>query len=89
MVQLLVGLICKARPSTDFGRIVFRALQGIGGSGLYTMAQICILEICPKSPPAMIGLMIGGTLSVSFVLGPVLGGAIAGTTHWTWIFNIK
>ncbi|KAK3392957.1 major facilitator superfamily domain-containing protein [Podospora didyma] len=60
--------------------IVARALQGIGGSGLYSLAQVCLVEQGPHRPE-IVGALVGITLSISYVLGPLLGGAISG---WTW-----
>ena len=72
--------------------IVFRALQGIGGSGLYSMGLIIALKAIPMSK---IGIMSGGigiVLVLGGVLGPILSGAI---THdhrsesWRWIFYMN
>jgi MFS family permease len=63
-------------------------LQGIGGAGLYSLAQICLVEIGLGGPEA-VGAMVGMTLSISYVLGPLLGGVIAQEWHWRAIFAIK
>jgi MFS family permease len=48
--------------------IAFRALQGVGGAGLYSMAFIVLPEVTPpKNIPVMSGL-IGGVTVVSAVL---------------------
>ncbi|KAH6628404.1 major facilitator superfamily domain-containing protein [Chaetomium tenue] len=60
--------------------IAGRAVQGMGGSGLYSLAQVCLLEQGP-SRPEVVGALVGITLSVSFILGPLLGGALA---EWNW-----
>ncbi|KAK4145773.1 putative multidrug resistance protein [Dichotomopilus funicola] len=60
--------------------IAGRAVQGMGGSGLYSLAQVCLLEQGP-SRPEVVGALVGVTLSISFLLGPVLGGALA---EWNW-----
>ena len=52
----------------------------MGGSGLYSLAQVCLLEQGP-SRPELVGGLVGVTLSISFLLGPLLGGAIA---EWNW-----
>jgi MFS family permease len=75
--------------SADPSRIVFRALQGIGGSGLYSLAQVVLFEVGPSHRPSLLGAMIGITLAVSFVLGPVLGGLISLKVTWRWVFWIK
>lgn len=64
----------------SFYSIAGRALQGMGGSGLYSLAQVCLLEQGP-SRPEIVGALVGITLSVSFLLGPLLGGAIS---EWNW-----
>ncbi|KAK3365147.1 major facilitator superfamily domain-containing protein [Lasiosphaeria ovina] len=60
--------------------IAARALQGIGGSGLYSLAQVCLIEQGPNRPE-VVGALVGITLSISYILGPLLGGAIS---NWTW-----
>ncbi|KAK3298492.1 major facilitator superfamily domain-containing protein [Chaetomium fimeti] len=60
--------------------IAGRAVQGVGGSGLYSLAQVCLLEQGP-SRPEVVGALVGITLSVSFILGPLLGGVLA---EWNW-----
>ncbi|EAA36192.2 MFS general substrate transporter [Neurospora crassa] len=68
--------------------IAARALQGIGGSGLYSLAQVCLLEQGP-SKPEMVGALVGITLSISYVLGPLLGGGISAGWTWRGIFWIN
>ncbi|KAI0388569.1 putative MFS multidrug transporter [Xylariaceae sp. FL0594] len=69
--------------------IVCRVFQGMGGSGLYSLAQIALFEIGPVHKPSLMGALIGLTLAVSYVLGPVLGGVISTTANWRWIFWIN
>ncbi|CAJ2503880.1 Uu.00g112740.m01.CDS01 [Anthostomella pinea] len=69
--------------------IIFRALQGMGGSGLYSLGQIVLFEVGPAHNPSLMGALIGLTLAVSYVLGPVLGGIISSLSTWRWIFWIN
>jgi MFS family permease len=48
-----------------------------------------MVEIGPSNHPGLVGALIGATLSISFVLGPILGGLITHLAAWQWIFNIK
>ncbi|KAB5559884.1 major facilitator superfamily domain-containing protein [Coniochaeta sp. 2T2.1] len=68
--------------------IVGRALQGIGGAGLYSLSQICLIEL-GLGGPETVGAMVGVTLSISYVLGPLLGGVISSRWNWTGIFMIN
>ncbi|PHH49681.1 putative transporter C3H1.06c [Ceratocystis fimbriata CBS 114723] len=69
--------------------IICRAFQGIGGSGLYSLAQIAVVEMGPIRTPSLVGAMIGITLAIALVLGPILGGLISYYAGWRWIFNMN
>ena len=69
--------------------IIFRTLQGIGGTGLYSLAMVICPEISPPKYLHHVVSAIGATVAISGVMGPVLGGVITGTTTWRWIFWLK
>lgn len=53
--------------------IACRVLQGIGGSGLYSLAFVIIPEIAPQAKMQQVtGAVIGGVVAVAGVLGPVV-----------------
>jgi EmrB/QacA subfamily drug resistance transporter len=73
----------------------FRAFQGIGAGGIMPLALAVIGDIIPPRERARYqGYMMAVFASAS-VLGPVLGGLLAGTTDflgvagWRWIFYIN
>lgn len=68
---------------------MFRALQGIGGAGLYSLTTIALPEVGPGHRPEIIGKIIGITLSVSFIIGPILGGVIPQISTWRVIYWLK
>ncbi|KAI4604318.1 hypothetical protein KJ359_000453 [Pestalotiopsis sp. 9143b] len=82
------SLACGLAPDMK-SLVAFRAFQGIGGSGLYSLAQTGLFEVGPKDKPSLLGALIGMTLAISFVLGPVLGGSITNFCSWRWIFYIN
>ncbi|KAI0835531.1 MFS general substrate transporter [Hypoxylon sp. FL0890] len=87
---LFVGFsIGCARSTTMTQLIVCRAFQGIGGSGLYSLSQIVLFEAGPSDKPSLMGGLVGITLAVSYVLGPILGAVISSTTEWNIIFWIN
>ncbi|KAI2470152.1 MFS general substrate transporter [Annulohypoxylon bovei var. microspora] len=87
---LFVGFsIGCARATTMTQLIVCRAFQGMGGSGLYSLSQVVLFEAGPSDKPSLMGGLIGTTLAVSYVLGPILGAVISSTTEWPIIFWIN
>lgn len=70
-------------------RIVFRALQGIGGGGCFSLCTIFIIEIVPPEKYTKYVSNISVVTALALLLGPIVGGAIAATISWRWIFIIK
>lgn len=69
--------------------IACRALQGVGGSGLYSLTFVILPEISPPKMFQAMGALVGAVVAMAGVLGPVLGGVITHYTTWKWIFWIK
>lgn len=66
--------------------IACRALQGIGGSGLYALAIILITEISTPKTTATLSGLIGATVAISGALGPLVGGLLTQYASWRWVF---
>ncbi|KAM4055668.1 major facilitator superfamily protein [Hirsutella rhossiliensis] len=69
--------------------IAFRAFQGIGGSGLYSLTMIILPEVCPYQLRQYIGSIVGLVIAGSGALGPVLGGLLTHYGSWRWVFWIN
>jgi EmrB/QacA subfamily drug resistance transporter len=73
----------------------FRAFQGIGAGGLFSLAFAIIGDIIPPRQRARYQGYFMAVFGTSSVLGPVVGGALAGQNHllgldgWRWIFLIN
>jgi EmrB/QacA subfamily drug resistance transporter len=73
----------------------FRAIQGIGAGGLFSMALAIIGDIVPPRQRARYQGYFLAVFGTSSVLGPVLGGLFAGAdtilgvSGWRWIFYIN
>jgi MFS family permease len=78
-------------PLTNAHRIIFRAFQGMGGSGIYSMVTIMNPEMVPSSQWGTYVAITSVVFVLSSVLGPVLGGVINGHNHssWRWVFLLK
>lgn len=63
-----------------------RALQGIGGGGLFAISQAAIADVVsPRERGKYQGYM-AGTWGVASTAGPVLGGWVTDHLTWRWIF---
>lgn len=77
--------------------IAFRALQGLGGAGLFAMAFIVIADLFPPAERGKYQGFIGATFGLASVLGPLAGGfltdhggkIISGVSGWRWIFYVN
>jgi EmrB/QacA subfamily drug resistance transporter len=74
---------------------VFRAVQGIGAGGLMSLALAIIADIVPPRERAKYQGYFMAVFGTSSVLGPVIGGFLAGRdsilgiTGWRWIFYVN
>jgi EmrB/QacA subfamily drug resistance transporter len=79
--------------------IVARALQGIGGGGLFTTAFAIIGDLYPPNERAKLGGMFGAVFGLASVIGPLVGGYFTdhGTVTllghlvagWRWVFYLN
>lgn len=77
--------------------ILFRAIQGLGGAGLFAMAFIIIADLFPPAERGKYQGFVGAVFGTSSVLGPWLGGLltdhftdiIPGVAGWRWVFYVN
>ncbi|MEZ4424131.1 MAG: MDR family MFS transporter [Gemmatimonadota bacterium] len=77
--------------------IAFRAVQGLGGAGLFAMAFIVIADLYPPAQRARYQGFVGAVFGVASVLGPLVGGLltdhggglIPGVEGWRWVFYVN
>ena len=66
--------------------IVARAVQGLGGAGLFSMAQASIADVVsPRERGRYQGYM-ASMWGVSSIAGPILGGWATDHLSWRWVF---
>src|SRR3954454_11633311 len=91
----VVGSVLSAFAHTMYQLAAFRALQGIGAGGLFSLALTIIGDIVPPRERAKYQGYFLAVFGTSSVLGPVLGGLFAGAdtilgiTDWRWVFLIN
>jgi MFS family permease len=69
--------------------IIFRALQGVGASGIYAMVTVIQPEMVPPEKWGNFVAVVAVVYVLSSVLGPVLGGLINNNGSWRWVFLLK
>ena len=56
--------------------ILFRALQGVGGAGLFSLAFIIIADLFPPNVRGRYQGLLGATFGIASVVGPWIGGLL-------------
>lgn len=88
VIFLVFSMACAVSKSM-LQLIVFRALQGVGGSGLYSMTMVVATTFSSQTRMGMFAALVSMVQVVAGVLGPILGGAISHdrtSSTWRWIF---
>jgi MFS family permease len=69
--------------------IIFRAVQGVGGGGLFAVALSIIGDVIPPRQRGRYQGYFGAVFGVSSVAGPLLGGWLTDGPGWRWIFYVN
>ncbi len=94
LLQPALLLFCAASlgcaAAQNFDQIVlFRAIQGIGGAGLITIAQVAIADVAPPRQRGRYQIYMSGMWGIASIAGPMLGGALTNSLSWRGIFWIN
>ncbi|MDF2645464.1 MAG: transporter [Paenibacillus sp.] len=82
----ILGFVCQSwYPAV----ILSRAIQGAGGSAIPALIFVMVARFFTvKERGRMFGI-ITSTVSFAIGIGPVLGGYIAGSFHWAFLFLVS
>ncbi len=69
--------------------VAFRAVQGLGGGGLFALALATIANIVPPRDRGRYQGLIGATFAAGSIAGPALGGLIVDHASWRWAFYVN
>jgi MFS family permease len=86
---VLAGSLISALAPNMLVLVAGRAVQGIGGGGLFALSQTVIGDLVPPRERARYAAWISGMWAVASVAGPLLGGTFAEHLHWSLIFWIN
>ena len=85
----IVGSVCCALAPTMLALVLARALQGLGGGGLISLAQTVVADVVSPRERARYQGLFAGVFGTASIAGPVLGGLMAEKLHWSAIFWIN
>ena len=86
-IFVLAALACVFAPSIEWV-IVFRGIQGLGGSLINPQPMAIINRIFPyhrRGAATGIWSSVGGSAGL---IGPVVGGLVVGLLDWRWVFAL-
>jgi len=91
----IVGSALCSFATSMYELAAFRAVQGLGAGGLFTLVLAIIGDIVSPRERAKYTGYFMATFGSSSVLGPVIGGLLAGSdsilgiTGWRWVFLVN
>ncbi|MDB5407629.1 MAG: transporter, partial [Rhodospirillales bacterium] len=89
LAVFVLGSICCGVAQTMGQLIAARALQGLGGGGLVSLAITIIADIIPARQRGQYQGYITAAWGGAIVLGPVIGGFFVDALSWRWVFWIN
>ncbi|ALB45195.1 MFS transporter [Clostridium beijerinckii] len=88
IIFTVASLLCGISTSI-YELIIFRALQGIGGSILITLSFAIAGDLVPKEKLIQSMGILTSMLPIGFALGPSVGGFLISLFGWRYIFFIN
>src|SRR5271166_5574273 len=88
LIFMAGSALCGAATSMP-ALVVFRAVQGMGGGGLYPVAMTIIGDIYAIEQRAKIEAMLSSAWGITSVIGVLLSGLIVDHASWRWIFIVN
>jgi EmrB/QacA subfamily drug resistance transporter len=85
---ILASMLCGLAQSMN-QLIGYRALQGIGGGGIWSLTFAIIGDVLPPRERGRYFGLFTGVFAFASLAGPLLGGVIVGNLSWRWIFYVN
>src|SRR5271165_2310291 len=89
LVLFTVGSALCAVATSTTELVLFRVLQGAGGGMIMPVAQLIMAQVAgPRRMGRVMGI-VSMPAMLGPILGPVVGGTILQSLHWSWIFLVN
>jgi hypothetical protein len=69
--------------------IAGRTIQGFGSGGIMLLIELIICDIVPMRERGKYLGIVMSTSAIGAIIGPVIGGALANSGDWRWIFYLN
>src|SRR5215475_4995523 len=89
IVVFLLGSALCGVAQTMTQLVIFRAIQGIGGGGVFPLSLAVIGNIVPPRDRGRWQGLIGAVFAASSIAGPAIGGFIVDNATWRWVFFVN
>ncbi len=85
----LIGSLACAASGSMTALIISRAVQGLGGGGLFVLALSVVGDVIAPKDRGKVQGVFAAVFSLSSVIGPLMGGWFVDVFSWHWIFLIN
>lgn len=89
MILFVLGSLLCGLSQNFTQLIIFRAIKGIGGGGLIPIAFTILADIYDLHTRTKIQGWVSSVWGMAAALGPFVGGILADTLGWRWIFFVN
>jgi EmrB/QacA subfamily drug resistance transporter len=89
MVLFLIGSALSAGAQSMEQLVAFRGLQGLGAGALEGLSFILVADLFAGRRNAALQGMLAGLMGISFIAGPLIGGFLADSVGWRWVFLVN